>query len=156
MKSELPKKEKRGSGTAKATAKKKVKIKGKRQRQREKEAKTLMQNMTDLNIMADKLKIGIFGGAFNPVHNGHLNLAKHYLDELGLDKILFIPTNIPPHKSNEDFAGRKDRFNMLRLAIKPYDKFEVSDIEFKRDGKSYTYDTLLELKKYIKMQSFTL
>ena len=51
-----------------------------------------MQNMTDLNIMADKLKIGIFGGAFNPVHNGHLNLAKHYLDELGLDKILFIPT----------------------------------------------------------------
>ena len=57
-----------------------------------------MQNMTDLNIMADKLKIGIFGGAFNPVHNGHLNLAKHYLDELGLDKILFIPTNIPPHK----------------------------------------------------------
>ena len=112
--------------------------------------------MTDLNIMADKLKIGIFGGAFNPVHNGHLNLAKHYLDELGLDKILFIPTNIPPHKSNEDFAGRKDRFNMLRLAIKPYDKFEVSDIEFKRGGKSYTYDTLLELKKYIKMQSFTL
>ena len=64
-----------------------------------------MQNMTDLNIMADKLKIGIFGGAFNPVHNGHLNLAKHYLDELGLDKILFIQTNIPPHKSTEDFAG---------------------------------------------------
>ena len=77
-------------------------------------------------------------------------MAKHYLDELGLDKILFIPTNIPPHKSNEDFAGRKDRFNMLRLAIKPYDKFEVSDIEFKRDGKSYTYDTLLELKKIYK------
>lgn len=115
-----------------------------------------MQNMTDLNIMADKLKIGIFGGAFNPVHNGHLNLAKHYLDELGLDKILFIPTNIPPHKSNEDFAGRKDRFNMLRLAIKPYDKFEVSDIEFKRDGKSYTYDTLLELKKIYKNAEFYL
>lgn len=115
-----------------------------------------MQNMTDLNIMADKLKIGIFGGAFNPVHNGHLNLAKHYLDELGLDKILFIPTNIPPHKSNEDFADREDRFNMLRLAIKPYDKFEVSDIEFKRDGKSYTYDTLLELKKIYKNAEFYL
>lgn len=115
-----------------------------------------MQNMTDLNIMADKLKIGIFGGAFNPVHNGHLNLAKHYLDELGLDKILFIPTNIPPHKSNEDFAGREDRFNMLRLAIKPYDKFEVSDIEFKRDGKSYTYDTLLELKKIYENAEFYL
>lgn len=115
-----------------------------------------MQNTTGLNIMADKQKIGIFGGAFNPVHNGHLNLAKHYLDELSLDKLLFIPTNIPPHKSNEDFAPKEDRLNMLKLAIGEFEKFEISDIEFKIEGKSYTYLTLLELKKIYSNAEFYL
>ena len=87
--------------------------------------------------MADKQKIGVFGGAFNPVHNGHINLALHYLNELELDKILFIPTASPPHKSDDDFAPKEDRINMLSLAISSFDKFEISDIEFKLTGKIY-------------------
>ena len=114
-----------------------------------------MQNMTDRNIMADK-KIGIFGGAFNPVHNGHINLAKQYLYELDLDKLLLIPTAVPPHKSALGLASENDRLNMLKLATCGVDKLEVSDIEFKRAGKSYTYDTLIELKKFYPNSSFYL
>jgi nicotinate-nucleotide adenylyltransferase len=112
--------------------------------------------MTDLNIMADKQKIGVFGGAFNPVHNGHINLALHYLNELELDKILFIPTASPPHKSDDDFAPKEDRINMLSLAISSFDKFEISDIEFKLTGKSYTYLTLSELEKIYENAEFHL
>ena len=64
-----------------------------------------------------------------------------------LDKILFIPTASPPHKSDDDFAPKEDRINMLSLAISSFDKFEISDIEFKLTGKSYTYLTLSELEK---------
>lgn len=121
-----------------------------------KKLKTLTLNTTDLNIMADKQKIGVFGGAFNPVHNGHINLALHYLNELELDRILFIPTASPPHKSDDDFAPKEDRINMLSLAISSFDKFEISDIEFKLTGKSYTYLTLSKLKKIYKNAEFYL
>ncbi|MDD6728530.1 MAG: nicotinate (nicotinamide) nucleotide adenylyltransferase [Eubacteriales bacterium] len=97
--------------------------------------------------MADKKKIGIFGGAFNPVHNGHIALAKGFLNFLELDRIIFIPTANPPHKTDRSFASKEDRFNMLSLAIEDCDRFEISDIEFQRQGKSYTYDTLCVLKK---------
>lgn len=92
------------------------------------------------------MKIGIFGGAFNPVHNGHINLAEIYYNELSLDKLILIPTAKPPHKSDEDLVSGEDRLNMLKLACesKPY---EISLIEFERQKKSYTYDTLLELRK---------
>lgn len=92
------------------------------------------------------MNIGVFGGAFNPVHNGHMNLAEVYYNDLKLDKLIFIPTARPPHKTDEHLVSGKDRVNMLRLATenKPY---EISTLEFERDGKSYTYDTLLELKK---------
>lgn len=93
------------------------------------------------------MKIGIFGGAFNPVHNGHLRLANAYLKALSLDKILFIPTSVPPHKTSQYLAPAKDRLNMLSLAIKGNDQFDMSDIEFRRSGESYTYDTICELKK---------
>ncbi len=106
-----------------------------------------MQNTTDRNTGADKLKIGIYGGAFNPVHNGHLELAGYYYDVLGLDKLIFIPTADPPHKSSENFARAEDRLNMLLLAVKDKEGFEVSDIEYRREGKSYTYLTLCELKE---------
>lgn len=97
--------------------------------------------------MADKIKTGIFGGAFNPVHNGHLNLAKKYLEVLNLDRIIFIPTALPPHKTDRFLASKEDRFNMLELAISDWDRLEISDIEFQRQGKSYTYDTLCLLKE---------
>lgn len=93
------------------------------------------------------MKTGIFGGAFNPVHNGHLTLAKSYYDSLKLDKVLFVPTAVPPHKTSENLASCEDRINMTRLAVEDMCGFEVSDIEFRRQGKSYTYDTLLEIKK---------
>lgn len=106
-----------------------------------------MQNMTDQNIGADKLKIGIFGGAFNPIHNGHIKLAKSYYQELGLNKMIFVPTANPPHKSSEGLVDGIHRINMLKLAIKDIDGFEISDIEFKLKGKSYTYNTLKEIKR---------
>ncbi|MDD6620082.1 MAG: nicotinate (nicotinamide) nucleotide adenylyltransferase [Eubacteriales bacterium] len=97
--------------------------------------------------MADKIKTGIFGGAFNPIHNGHLNLAKKYLEVLNLDRIIFIPTALPPHKTDRFLASKEDRFNMLELAISDCDRLEISDIEFQRQGKSYTYDTLRLLRE---------
>lgn len=97
--------------------------------------------------MADKIKTGIFGGAFNPIHNGHLNLAKKYLEVLNLDRIILIPTALPPHKTDRFLASKEDRFNMLELAISDCEEFEISDIEFQRQGKSYTYDTLCLLRE---------
>ena len=93
------------------------------------------------------MRLGIFGGAFNPVHNGHINLAKSYLSSLALDKLLIIPTANPPHRSASGFASEEDRFNMLSLAFQNIDNIEISDIEFRRSGKSYTYDTVKELRK---------
>ncbi|MGN1328726.1 MAG: nicotinate (nicotinamide) nucleotide adenylyltransferase [Eubacterium sp.] len=106
--------------------------------------------------MEDKIKTGIFGGAFNPVHNGHLNLAKKYLEVLSLDRIIFIPTALPPHKTDRFLASKEDRFNMLNLAISDCDSFEISDIEFQRQGKSYTYDTLCQLKEIYPNDDFFL
>lgn len=93
------------------------------------------------------MKIGIFGGAFNPVHNGHLVLAENYLNVLSLDKILFVPTSVPPHKTSEYLASGEDRMNMLKSAIRGNDKFDMTDLEFRREGKSYSFDTITELKK---------
>ncbi|MCH5320813.1 MAG: nicotinate (nicotinamide) nucleotide adenylyltransferase [Eubacterium sp.] len=93
------------------------------------------------------MKIGIFGGAFNPIHNGHLALAENYYESLHLDKIIFIPTSIPPHKTADYLVSQNDRLEMVRLATQDNSSFEVSDIEFHRQGKSYTYDTLLSVKE---------
>lgn len=91
------------------------------------------------------MKTGIFGGAFNPVHNGHLALAEQYKKTLSLDRIIFIPTANPPHKSSDGLLDGKHRINMLKLCTN--DDELVSDIEFMRDGKSYTYLTVCELKE---------
>jgi len=91
-------------------------------------------------------RIGILGGAFDPPHIGHLTGAEKVREEFGLDKIIFIPTYIPPHK-NLPKASPDKRLEMVEIAIqgKPY--FEVSDIEIKRKGISYTVDTIRELKQ---------
>ena len=93
------------------------------------------------------MKIGILGGTFNPVHIGHLILAEEVREKLNLDKIVFVPANLPPHKNGSDIAPARDRFNMLKAAIKGNKFFDVSDIEIKRQGKSYTIDTLREFKE---------
>lgn len=91
-------------------------------------------------------RIGIFGGTFNPIHFGHLRAAEEVRERADLEKVLFIPSCNPPLKGFE-LADPEDRYEMTRLAIERNPYFEISDIECKRKGKSYTVDTLLELKK---------
>lgn len=88
------------------------------------------------------MKIAVFGGTFNPVHLGHLNIVDAVLDSLKPDKLIVMPTGIPPHKKAKDLASDEDRFNMLTLALYGYDKVTVSDYEMKNEGKSYTVLTL--------------
>lgn len=92
------------------------------------------------------MKIGILGGTFNPIHIGHLILAEEAREKIGLDKVIFVPAYFPPHKENSDIAGAKHRLAMVRLATSDNKNFSVSDLEIKRDGRSYTIDTIKELK----------
>jgi nicotinate-nucleotide adenylyltransferase len=93
------------------------------------------------------MRIGILGGTFNPVHIGHLILAEEIREKLRLDKIIFVPTYIPPHKKSKNIAPAADRFAMIKTVIKTNKYFDVSDIEIRRKGQSYTIDTLREFKK---------
>lgn len=93
------------------------------------------------------MKIGILGGTFNPIHIGHLILAEEIREKLELDRIIFVPTFMPPHKNNSDIAPARDRHKMIKAAIKGNKHFLVSGIEIKRKGSSYTIDTIRELKK---------
>jgi nicotinate-nucleotide adenylyltransferase len=86
--------------------------------------------------------IGLLGGTFNPIHNGHLAIARQTRDALHLDRIIFIPTGDPPHKHQEDLAPARDRSEMARLAVVSDPSFSVSDIEVGRSGKSYSIDTI--------------
>lgn len=91
------------------------------------------------------INIGIMGGTFNPIHIGHLVAAQEALALLNLDKIIFIPTGNPPHKNTFEEIKPEDRLEMVRLAIKDNLYFEVSDMEVLRIGKTFTYDTMIEL-----------
>ena len=93
-------------------------------------------------------KYGIFGGSFDPIHYGHLMICEYIKEEMGLDKVIFIPTGNPPHK--EIGVSAEDRYEMVRLAISPNPDFEISDIETTRVNLSYTVDTIRELKKIYK------
>ena len=90
-------------------------------------------------------KIGIFGGSFNPIHNGHIYIAEEIKEILGLDKIIFIPTGVAPHKDNSCFALKEHRYNMVKLAVE--NKFEISDIEIKSNKVCYAVDTMAKIKK---------
>ena len=92
------------------------------------------------------MKIGLFGGSFNPPHKGHLYLAEKSASALGLDRVLIIPSNIAPHKSSVSYVSGEDRLNMCRIAFDS-PLFEVSEIELDRGSTSYTVDTLRELRK---------
>ena len=93
------------------------------------------------------MKIGILGGSFNPPHIGHMILAEFVKEYLNLDKIIFVPCNIPPHKRKSEIVSGKHRLKMLELALKGRKDYLVSDVELKRGGISYTVDTLKILKK---------
>ena len=92
-------------------------------------------------------KIGILGGTFNPIHNGHILLGEYCRKELELDKLILIPTYMPPHKSSNQLVSAKHRVNMCKLATAEYSHYDISDIEIERKGKSYTFETLNSLKE---------
>lgn len=91
--------------------------------------------------------IAVFGGTFNPIHNEHVRLIKHLSSLDFIHSILVIPTHIPPHKSVGYLAEDNDRLNMCRLATKGIEKVFVSDLEIKRQSRSYTFYTVQALKE---------
>jgi nicotinate-nucleotide adenylyltransferase len=93
--------------------------------------------------------LAIFGGSFDPVHNGHVSLAAQVVEKRHADEILFVPARRPPHKQERELAAPEHRLEMLRLAIEPYPQFSYSDIEIQRtEGYSYTIDTLAVLTRF--------
>jgi nicotinate-nucleotide adenylyltransferase len=95
------------------------------------------------------MKIAILGGSFNPIHIGHCMLADSVITDLNYDKVLFIPTNLPPHKMLNNAPSAQARFEMVKLACESNPKFVAESCELDRGGVSYTYDTLLQvLDKY--------
>ncbi len=99
------------------------------------------------------MKLGLLGGSFNPVHNGHLAIARQTREVLGLDQVLFIPTSQPPHKPNGSLAPAQDRYEMVRLAIAADTALAISDVEIRRPGKSYSIDTIRLLQQEYGAQS---
>ena len=93
------------------------------------------------------MKIAILGGTFNPIHIGHLILAEEAREKLGLDKVIFVPTYLPPHKNNSDIAKPEHRYEMIKLAIQTNPYFSLSDVEIKRAGRSFTIDTIKQFKQ---------
>jgi nicotinate-nucleotide adenylyltransferase len=92
-------------------------------------------------------KIGIFGGTFDPIHHGHLVTAQSVREIRKLDKIIFIPSFVSPHKKNINTAAPEHRMEMIKIAIKDVGFFELCDFEINKGGISYTIDTIRELKK---------
>lgn len=91
------------------------------------------------------MKIGILGGSFNPVHNGHLELAKQALEQFALDQIWLMPNHIPTYKKWDRSVTNEDRLHMVELAVKEHDGLRCSDLELQRGGVTYTIDTLAQL-----------
>lgn len=90
-------------------------------------------------------KIGLFGGTFNPPHNGHVNVARVVQRALALDEVWFMPTYIAPHKSSDETIDAAKRLRMVELAIEGEPTFRAFDYELKKRGTSYTYDTMKQL-----------
>jgi nicotinate-nucleotide adenylyltransferase len=89
--------------------------------------------------------IGILGGTFNPPHMGHVVMAQEALGQLDLDRVVFMPVAVPPHKEAREDPGAAARLELCRLAVAGDDRFEVSTLEIERGGASFTVDTLREL-----------
>lgn len=95
----------------------------------------------------EQTRVGIYGGTFSPVHNGHVNAAKAFMEQMKLDYLFIIPTYIPPHKQIDVSDSPLYRLRMCELAFEGVDGTVISDCEIARGGKSYTYDTLKELER---------
>ena len=93
------------------------------------------------------MRVGIYGGVFNPPHHGHLIAAQEAHSQLGLDVVLWVPVGAAPHREIEADPGADARFEMVELAIAGDERFRVSRIELEREGPSYTVDTLKELRE---------
>ncbi|MBU0469392.1 MAG: nicotinate-nucleotide adenylyltransferase [Candidatus Omnitrophica bacterium] len=87
-------------------------------------------------------RIGILGGTFNPVHIGHLAIAQRARENLDLEKVFFVPSNLPPHKSSKNVLPPAQRYRMVQMAIEGNPYFDISDFEIKREGRSYSIDTV--------------
>lgn len=92
-------------------------------------------------------RIGVFGGTFDPVHNGHLKAAAEIGRRFGLGRILFVPSNIPPHKARAGMAPARDRMAMVELAVRRRSRFAVSALEIRAGGRSYSIRTLRRIRR---------
>ena len=99
--------------------------------------------------------IGLLGGTFDPIHFGHLRLAQELAGGLGLERVRFIPTGTPPHRNSPQVTGTH-RLQMVRIAIAGNPVFEADDREIRREGVSYSYDTLIELRDELGERPFCL
>jgi len=90
----------------------------------------------------DVSRVGLFGGTFDPVHLGHLHVAEQVKDAFGIGEIIVVPSAIPPHKTLKEVTNARDRLNMVRMCFEHKQGFRISDVELKRNGPSYTIDTL--------------
>ena len=95
----------------------------------------------------DHTRVGIYGGTFAPIHNGHVSAAKAFMEQMKLDYLFIIPTYMPPHKQIDESDDPLYRLRMCELAFEDTDGVIISDCEIARGGKSYTYDTLCELQR---------
>ena len=91
------------------------------------------------------LRVGIYGGAFSPIHIGHVEAAKAFMRQMWLDVLFVIPTGLSPHKEMDHSANAEDRMEMCRRAFREVEGVIVSDIEIRRVGKSYSIDTIREM-----------
>jgi nicotinate-nucleotide adenylyltransferase len=87
-------------------------------------------------------RIGLFGGTFNPIHCGHLHIVEQVRKLFPLDRVFLIPCKQPPHKDSQNLADARDRYEMIRLALRDWPALETSDVELIRQGPSYTIDTV--------------
>ena len=99
------------------------------------------------------MRIGLFGGTFNPIHYGHLRAAKEVCEGFHLQTLYFIPSALPPHKDTQDVASAADRLEMTRIAVSGDPEFIPSDVELKRPGLSYTIDTVKYFKKSLNIKT---
>lgn len=107
----------------------------------------MIYNLTPSTHSVNAVRIGFFGGTFDPPHNGHLMIAQHALDELGLEEVNFAPTRTPPHKLGQSFTPIAHRVEMTRLAIQGNPRLLLSYIDVDREGPTYSVDALRILRE---------